>query len=193
MKHYSLFFLLLSFLFCGGCQETKQAVEISYAHLYGVDSITVESKSMAIIPYYSRVEDDSSRRAFYADLDTSLLYQGVLYQDFADDLRNNWCALDLRINNIEITSLINLDSQHPAGSIVNDLFSIRYFYKLHPVEKSLASFHYGDLMLCDLYFSSPVLLLCLKTEDKDNYLAQPGPCFEIRIKDAFGKEFSDRF
>lgn len=214
--------LLLIFLVIGftGCQKHWEYVQnIPYQRIYLPNSIETQIgyDNVGLIPVCNGYDEsqDAESRAFYNTLDTSLFFSGRLkktpahlkYMDF-------WCAIDLRISTIEIITTEDYDDEHPAGSLLNDLCQIWYTYKHCKVARPLTDIKYGALMLTDYYPLNPdadgaalpinIHLRSAQVPDLkvypdsevnkyDDYKDfQPFPKIEVRISDAFGREFVAR-
>ena len=69
-------------------------------------------------------------------------------------------------------TLEDFDEKHPAGSLLNDVLEIEYFYKWSVLSAPMDSFQYGSLMLADYYpnrddssYFNGGLCLCLPDGD----------------------------
>lgn len=185
-----------------------------YEHIYRIEDIDVSmfDTYLIIVPkvsYYNN-DFDAESRAFYSSIDSSLSYTGKVYsRAFNGGYHKVFSAVDWRLNILEVTTLEDFDELHPAGSSLSDLIEIRYNYKHAMILRPLSDIQYGTMMVTD-YFPEETfdwysdLTLCLYKSPVNNYREihecarnvpplsfgeVPFPSIEIRLSDAFGREF----
>ena len=177
-------------------------IEISYYNIY-------------ISPVCGEFDEsfDLQSRSFYNSLDTSLSYTGkVPVKKFNGGYRELPSAIDWRLKGIDVYSLEDFDTDHPAGSSLNDLCQIWYDYKHCRVIRPLTDICYGTLMLTDYYKSRGESGAGLKIYLYDSSVDIPEmkaypdykkiiyehteesafPKVEVRITDGFGRDFVAR-
>lgn len=127
-------------------------------------------------------------KSFYAGLDTSIIFKGYREKmSFDQKMTEQWALLDWRLRSIDVITLVDYDQQHPAGSSLNDIMGMRYYYKFSERDIPLKDFKYGDLMLSDFCgegnLKSFLRLYFIGHEEKllDN------DTYEVHIEDAFGQ------
>ena len=84
------------------------------------------------------------------------------------------------------------DEKHPAGSSLNDVLDISYWYKRAWLTKPVSEISYGSLMLADflhgaenVFLDFPGLTLSRRIPD-----SRPLPPVEVCLTDSFGREFT---
>lgn len=188
-----------------------------YESIYRVEDFIVSGSGscLTILPEVSSYDAgfDEESKAFYSSLDSSLSYSGkVHYQAFSGGYHKVLSAVDWRINTVDIISREDFDEQHPAGSSLCDLIEIRYHYKHSLINRPLSDIHYGVMMITDYFpyggYDYAFLKLCLYQTPFTNYREiqecekitaplsygeAPFPAIEIRITDAFGREFVKQY
>ena len=132
---------------------------------------------------------DLESRQFYEALDTALVFKGRLVITGANLYLKTWELLDMRISSVDVTALADYDKSHPAGSSLNDVLTLSYRYKRGWTSQPLSDIKYGDVMLGDYihnpgYTSYPGLTL-----SDGKHRQEPLIPIEVRITDAFGREF----
>jgi len=184
MSKVKIFLLTIAALPCFISCFNKQYVEASYYRIYKVDSLFMRSRSWnnasieAVCSWTVQFDEDSRR--FYEEVDTSLICKG-----WRDKYEHKVSAIDWRITKIDFITNVDYDESHPAGSLINDLFTVIYLYKYEVVKKRMSDLSYGSIMLTDYYpydDATPVFL-------QFHLINETGPhlnSFTIRLYDAFG-------
>lgn len=173
------------------CERLAKYEEATYNTIIQASGIYVFSGS--ICPIYNTVKFDPSfdaeSRAFYKSVDTVLTWKRKAPKNYLERASVTTCAVDWRISDISVTTLEDYDSSHPAGSSMDDILSVRYYFKdeMHTIR--LADVKYGTIMMCDYHpyapDASPFILL-----PPDG--ANPLPAVEVTVEDSFGRSFTAR-
>jgi len=180
------------------CEHANQEfVEQGCSALYKVNCVQIDilSHSIEISPELSfdRAFDKESRQ-FYNNIDTSLVFKGWINKrgSYREHRDAGWSLIDWRLTVIDVKTLEDFDANHPAGSLLNDVIEIVYFYKWSALSASLDSFQYGSLMMTDYYpyrddssFTNGGIRLRLPDGDM-----RALPKCEVTIEDFFGNRFS---
>ena len=174
-------------------QEPGRIYRMDGIQLYTYPSENLMPGCVGIQPHYDYDEAfEEESRQFYKSLDSTLVFKGYLKIRSSNLYMKYWDLLDMRISSIEVTALADFDEAHPAGSSLNDILNISYWYKRAWITKPVADISYGCMMLADCvpgaentFLSYPGLTLSCKNAD-----SQPLPPVEVRITDSFGREFS---
>ena len=174
-------------------QEPGRIYRMDGIQLFSEPSENLEPGCIGIQPLYSYDEAfEQESRQFYKSLDTALVFKGYLKIRNKNMYMKYWNLLDMRISSIEVTALAAFDETHPAGSSLNDILNISYWYKRIRITKPVSEISYGSMMLADFVHGSenvflgyPGVTLSRKTPD-----SSPLPPVEVRLTDAFGREFS---
>ena len=159
--------------------------------LYSGPSENLAVGCVGIQPLYEYDETFAAEsRHFYEGLDTTLVFQGHLVIRSSNMYMKWWDLLDMRISSLEVTALADYDAAHPVGSSLDDILNISYWYKRSRITKPVVGIAYGSMMLADcvpgadnIFLDYPGLTLSA---------AQPLPPVEVRITDAFGRDFTAR-
>ncbi len=198
-KQNNYFVAILSIvLIATSCEHANQEfVEQGCSALYKVNSIQIKvsSRSIQIIPELSldRAFDKESRQ-FYNSIDTSLVFKGWINKrgSYVAHRDADWSLIDWRLTGIDVKTLEDFDEKHSAGSLLNDVLEIEYFYKWSVLSAPLDSFQYGSLMMTDYYpyrddssFTNGGIRLRLPDGDM-----RALPKCEITIEDFFGNKFT---
>jgi len=213
----SMITLAMFVLFLQSCVKTTEAVVGEpYSRIYKVEDISIDIVGDRIningnLADYDEEYDSDSRR-FYKAIDTNLTYSGKRPAlTSATMSRSCWCAVDWRLCDVDIITLDDYDDAHKAGSSINDLCQVWYEYKHSYILRPLEDLTYGTAMLTDYYpysWSSTTVggfSICLFKRSEDNHPKKeypeykkfayqrnnttPFPPVEVRITDAFGREF----
>ena len=174
-------------------QEPGRIYRMDGIQLFSEPSENLEPGCIGIQPLYSYDEAfEQESRQFYKSLDTALVFKGYLKIRNKNMYMKYWNLLDMRISSIEVTALAAFDETHPAGSSLNDILNISYWYKRIRITKPVSEISYGSMMLADFVHGSenvflgyPGVTLSRKTPD-----SSPLPPVEVRLTDSFGREFT---
>ena len=190
--------LLTFLLLVVSCEHANQEfVEQGCSALYKVNTVQIDilSHSIEISPELSFDRSfDKESRQFYNSIDTSLVFKGWINKrgSYAAHRDAGWSLIDWRLTGIDVKTLEDFDEKHPAGSLLNDVLEIEYFYKWSVLSAPLDSFQYGSLMLADYYpnrddssYTNGGLCLCLPDGD-----IRALPKCEVTIEDFFGNRFT---
>lgn len=200
MNRIIIFFnILIAFICLSSCEHYNQEyLEESCYSINRINSIKAEhhSQSISIIPdiTFNRTIDNESRQ-FYNSVDTSFVYKGWVNKRgaYAEKMEANWSLIDWRLTSIVVIALDSFDSAHPAGSCLNDVLEVCYFYKRSYITISMDALEYGKLMLTDFYPNrgddNPENAVLIRLHENDERILPP--C-EIVIKDFFGQTFTAR-
>lgn len=145
-----------------------------------------------ICPIYNTVKFDPSfdaeSRAFYKSLDTVLTWKRNVPKNYMERASVTTCAVDWRITDISVTTLEDYDSSHPAGSSMDDILSVRYYFRdeMHTIR--LADVKYGTIMLCDYHPYVPDISPFILLPPDGAKL----PAVEVTVEDSFGRSFTAR-
>ena len=191
----------LTLLFCiSSCIKDKDYVEQSVSRIFKLENIELydapvegwSPNEIGIQPIYSYEEAfDTESRQYYSSLDTLLVFKGKLKISNSNYYLKNWNLIDLRITSMDIKTLIDIDGTHQAGTTINDLFSLSYWYKHSWLTIPVSDITFGSVMLGDFFpgeegfRSLPGLTLSYC-----GYGSIPLPPIEIHITDSFGREFT---
>jgi hypothetical protein len=182
------------------CIKDRNYIEQAVDRIYRLDGIEVYGQpveglgpnDVAIQPLYTYSSDfDAVSRQYYAEVDTALMFSGNLIITNKNYYLRNWNLIDLRFVSVEVIALVNFDDKHPAGSSLNDFFSLSYWYKHSLYTIPVSDIEYGLVMLGDFFPSSegfcslPGLVLTFNGNESLDI-----PPIEVRITDAWGREFS---
>ena len=172
------------------CERLAKYEEATYKTIIQASDIYILSGS--ICPIYNTVKFDPSfdaeSRAFYKSVDTVLTWKRKAPKNYMERASVTTCAVDWRITDISVTTLEDYDSSHPAGSSMDDILSVRYYFKdeMHTIR--LADVKYGTIMLCDYHLYAPDASPLLLPPDGAN----PLPAVEVTVEDSFGRSFTAR-
>lgn len=172
-------------------QEPTRIYRMNGIKLYSGPSENLAVGCVGIQPLYEYDETFAAEsRQFYEGLDTTLVFQGHLVIRSSNMYMKWWDLLDMRISSLEVTALADYDAAHPVGSSLDDILNISYWYKRSRITKPVVGIAYGSMMLADcvpgadnIFLDYPGLTLSA---------AQPLPPVEVRITDAFGRDFTAR-
>ena len=173
--------------------KNQEYVEMSYVRMYQINGIKFIGP-WAIKPAFASTYNfdtafDKESRAFYSSIDTSLVYKGWVHKTTSSHPADYWCAADMRLTSIDVITLEDYDSSHPAGSSLNDILQVVYWYKYQLIKKPLAEFGYGDLMLMDYFpYKDGMNDISFDTLDLE-YTTPKDKKHEIRFEDAFGNTY----
>lgn len=174
-------------------QEPGRIYRMEGIQVFTEPSENLEPGCIGIQPLYAYDEAfEQESRQFYKSLDTTLVFKGYLKIRNKNMYMKYWNLLDMRIVSIEVIALESFDEKHPAGSSLNDVLNISYWYKRTWITKPVSEISYGSMMLADFIHGSenvflgyPGVTLSCKIPD-----SRPLPPVEVRITDAFGREFT---
>lgn len=174
-------------------QEPVRIYRMDGIQLFSEPSENLDPGCIGIQPQYAYDElFEQESRQFYKRLDTALVFKGYLKIRNKNMYMKYWNLLDMRIASIEVTALAAFDETHPAGSSLNDILNISYWYKRIRITKPVSEISYGSMMLADFVHGSenvflgyPGVTLSRKTPD-----SSPLPPVEVRLTDSFGREFT---
>ncbi|MBR3074268.1 MAG: hypothetical protein IKH11_00740 [Bacteroidales bacterium] len=174
--------------------KNQEYVEMSPVRMYQITGIKF-CGPWTIMPAFTSTYNfdtafDKESRAFYSSIDTSLVYKGWVHKATSSHPADYWCAADMRLTSIDVITLEDYDASHPAGSSLNDILQIKYWFKYQLITKPLAEFGYGDLMLMDYFpYEDGRNSISFDTLDPE-YTSPREIKHEIRIEDAFGNTFT---
>ena len=165
--------------------EKEKYVEITYDKICQASDFYIQGSSIYPIFEYDQCVDIKSRN-FYESVDTSLFFK-VKQLPFAKESRMYLSAIDWRITDISVVTLDNFDEDHPAGSSLDDVLKVSFFYHNKYIEIPLTEIEYGSLMLSDFhtypeYNGDPPELNLVYPDD-----CWVRPAIEVTIEDAFGR------
>lgn len=188
-REVSLILILLVLLITIACDKQVYTEEVM-SNIYGVEEI--ELKENYLIPQvYKDSQFDDTSRSYYFNVDTLLRFVGYEkpLTGYSKVLRSYYCAIDWRITSINVTTLIDFDSNHPRESSINDLLTVGYWYKKDFITRSIIDINQNGLMLTDFYpndVDAPNSELIINFHG-DRFIKLP-KC-EIHIQDAFGHDY----
>lgn len=174
-------------------QEPGRIYRMDGIQLFTDPSDNLEPGCIGIQPQYSYDEAfELESRQFYKSLDTTLVFKGYLKIRNKNMYMKYWNLLDMRIASIEVTALAAFDEKHPAGSSLNDVLDISYWYKRARLTKPVSEISYGSIMLADFIWGAENVFLgfpglTLSRRIPDSRLLPP---VEVRLTDSFGREFT---
>ena len=173
-------------------QPVDRIFRLEGIELYGQQIEGLGPNDVAIQPQYIYSSDfDTVSRQYYADKDTSLMFCGNLTITGKNYYLKHWNLIDLRFVSVDVISLVDFDDKHPAGSSINDFFSLSYWYKHRLYTIPVSDVEFGRVMLGDFfpstegYCSLPGLVLTFNGKESLDL-----PPIEVRITDAWGRTFS---
>ena len=180
-----LAYLWLLLLVTTSCRSQNDIEKTCYTTLYSLSGISIRGTSIYPDCTYNN-DSDLSSKSFYQLLDTSLCFQRIKphhveHQDI--------CAIDWRVTDINILALEDYDLEHKAGSSLNDLFLLEYWYKTKRISIPVTDVKYGTLMLADYYPFDPLFYGPLYLRQANELSPSPHTSFKVIIKDAFGNTF----
>ncbi len=205
-------------IFASSCIPQYEKVENDpYEAIYRVEDINAEIifHQLFIRPLIGEKDEafDAESRSFYSSVDTSLCFTGkVPYTAFNGGYRPVLSAVDWRISKMDVITLEDFDAAHPAGSSLMDLCELWYEYKHSDIIGPLKDVYLNPLMLTDydpwnkghheilkieLHSSADKIppraeYPHYKKRDYDSKDLTNFPAVEVRITDAFGREFIKR-
>lgn len=189
MRLGTIVFILPAIAFTMLACERDKYVEITYDKICQVSDIYIQGSS--IYPVYGYDQDfDAASRAFYQEADTSLTFK-VRQLPEAKNQYMSLSAMDWRITSISVVTLDDFDTDHPAGSSLNDILKVRFWYHKEQKEIALKDVGYGSIMLVD-YYTYPIpgdfIEIDLVYPDDCTFR----PAIEVTVEDAFGRSMTAR-
>ena len=185
MSRFNIIAFIVPFLFCCSCLDKEYVNNVTYERIYHADSLYFRGRGVvAATCSWDKVSDEKSRQ-YYKDAGISLCYSGWRKRDW---WKHGWSAVDWRITKIEFITNVDYDAAHPAGSSLNDVVEVWFFYMYDVVRKRLDELETEGLALTDYYRNDgiPGIFIFHKTDDS----LPPLISFTIRIHDAFGRVFT---
>ena len=168
-------FLTGIFIGLGGC--TKHPPEMPYVeHEYGayyrLDSLVIENHGDQLLrivwggrysdnpgwtKLFSQITDPEELEELHLLYGDGCIYKGRQFYWILQNTGPNYrqdpmCAIDLRINDIDVITLTDWDEGHPAGSSVRDLLALSYSYCDERYVQALTEVP-GMRQLVDYYWS----------------------------------------
>lgn len=197
-------------------KDFKRVEGEPYEKIYRIEQLDVRFgvTEIAINPIVSTYDEsfDAESRAFYNSIDSSLTYTGKVYvRPFNGGYRPIFSAIDWRLCQIDVIALEDFNDAHLSGSLLNDLIEIRYYYKHSFIRRPLSELTYGVLMMTDYLDVDNIygdLHLVMYPEPRTQHKEYHEttivrdniyegvvnfPAIEIRITDAFGREFVKQY
>ena len=188
LKTIVLFFasILLVML---SCERKNEYIEITYDNICQVTDIYIQGSSIYPVYEYDQTSDAESRM-FYVNADTSLFFE-IKQLPPAKTQYMSLSAMDWRITSISVVTLDNFDADHPAGSSLNDVLKVRFWYHKEIMEIPLSDVVYGSIMLVDYYtYPYPGDAVSLDLVYPNHCAVRPE--IEVTIEDAFGRRMTAR-
>lgn len=183
LKTVVLFFVSIMLVMLS-CERKNEYVEITYDNICQVTDIYIQGSSIYPVYEYDQTSDAESR-TFYADADTSLFFN-IKQLPPAKNQYMSLSAMDWRITSISVVTLDNFDVDHPAGSSLNDILKVRFWYHKEIVEIPLGDVDYGSIMLADYYtYPYPGDSVSLDLVYPNDCAVRPA--IEVTIENAFGR------
>ena len=122
-------------------------VEEPYKRIGRVSEVFMTPSGVVYFDFDASDEWDNESRQFYAACDSSLIVRyrhREIHPEYDPHL-----VIDWRLTKVEVTALEDYDRQHPAGSSLNDILMLYYYYKGEQVGIPLSKLKYGDVMLAE--------------------------------------------
>ena len=177
-----LSFIILLLVHLSSCTRTN-TIDVSYSAFYKVASFSLRGTTIIPQCIYDE-ETDASSRYFYNSLDSLLVFQKN--RSYTHWEHNDVCAVDWRITKMDIIALEDYDSSHPAGSSLNELFTLEFWYKSKRVSLPIIEVRYGALMLSD-YYPYDIDFSNLYLRPTDDLAPLSSIKIKVVIQDAFGR------
>lgn len=182
-------FLCLVALFCMvSCKTVKlDQKETPFAGIYRPTAIQMQGP-LSIKPVCEfDASFDQESRTYYQNADTSLIFIRE-----AERVRPEWVdvyAMDWRIVEMKVVALDDQWDGHPAGSLLNDILKVRYWYKWQMITSPLPDGKNHTIMLTDYFPYDEVRSELFFVAPDD--MATPGDAqVEVTLVDAFGRTLS---
>ena len=174
---------LMCMLFSTSCDRKQEMVDTSFLSIYTASGIHFSGVSSIEADCEYDAEFDSMSKLFYQEKDTSLCFRKIKTRKVEYE---NVCAIDWRMVDFDVITLIDYDKNHPAGSSLKDVLILQYWYKTKLIAIPLSEIKYGSIMLSDYYPFVPVRGR-LHIHPFDERASLVNTKLEVRITDDTGR------
>ena len=139
---------LICMLFTVSCDRKQEMVDTSFVSLFKASCIYFSGVSSINPVCEYDAEFDNMSKLFYQSIDTSLCFRKIKTRK---EEHKDVCAVDWRMVDFDVITLIDYDKNHPAGSSLKDVLVLEYWYKTKRIAIPLSEIQYGSMMLSDYY------------------------------------------
>lgn len=139
---------LICMLLTASCHRKQEMVDTSFVSFYKASGIHFSGVSSIEADCEYDAEFDNMSRLFYQANDTSLCFRKIKTRK---EEHKDVCAIDWRMVDFDVITLIDYDKDHPAGSSLKDVLVLEYWYKTKRISIPLSEIKYGSMMLSDYY------------------------------------------